>query len=98
MTLLYAQRLTARTKKKLSVTYTVTLAQRKILTYSLYSTKGATMLNEYFAVFTLNGNFKLVENLLDSHELEIVFYCKSLEEAKAEFKAHKKFLKAEGLL
>lgn len=56
------------------------------------------MLNEYFAVFTLNGNLKLVEKLLDSHELEMELYAKNLDEAKVLFKAHKKFLKAEGLI
>lgn len=55
-------------------------------------------MTEYYAVFTLTGNLKLVTEVLDSHELEIEFYAQSLADAKAQFAAHKKFLKSEGLI
>lgn len=55
-------------------------------------------MKEFYVVFTLGGNLKLVDKLLDSHELEIELYANTLDEAKALFKEHKKFLKAEGLL
>lgn len=55
-------------------------------------------LNEYYAVFTLSGELKLVEKLRDSHELEIEIYAYDLEGAKEQFKAHKKFLESEGLM
>lgn len=62
------------------------------------STEVKPQLNEYYAVFTLSGELKLVEKLRDSHELEIEIYAYDLDDAKEQFKAHKKFLESEGLM
>lgn len=55
-------------------------------------------MKEYYVVFTLEGNLKLVDQLRDSHELEIELYAESLADAKKQFTEHKKFLKSEGLI
>lgn len=64
----------------------------------LTATPTKPQLNEYYIVFTLSGELKLVEKLRDSHELELEVYAYDLEGAREQFKAHKAFLKSEDLL
>lgn len=52
----------------------------------------------YYAVFTLSGNFALVDNLLDSHDLELEIYAENKEHAREQFTEHKNSLKKAGFL
>ena len=51
------------------------------------------MINEYFAVFTLNGTLKLMNKALDTHGEDMLFYTNSLEEAKSNSRNIKSFKK-----
>lgn len=53
----------------------------------------------YFIIMTLNGNLVLKpeSKLRDFDSVELEIYAESLQDARAQFNAHKKQLKKDGL-
>ena len=59
--------------------------------------KEKAKMQAYYIIETLAGNFVLKETVKDTENLEYEIYASNKDDAKAQFKAHIKQLKKEGL-